>query len=156
MFRKMRRFAQQLSSSECKEILDLEGRGVLALLGDDSYPYALPLNYVHANGAIYFHSAVEGHKIDAIANHEKASFCVYRQGEQEEGDWWYHVYSVITFGRMHHVEDEDEALEALHLLGQKYFPPTEDVDADIARNRARVAVLKLEIEHMSGKHVREQ
>ena len=156
MFRKMRRFAQQLPPSVCEEILNGEGRGVLALLGDESYPYALPLNFVYANGALYFHSAVEGHKIDAIAKHEKASFCVYRQGEREEGDWWYHVYSVIAFGRIHHVEDEDEALAALHLLGRKYFPPTEEIDADIARNRARVAVLKLEIEHMSGKHVREQ
>jgi hypothetical protein len=151
----MRRFGQQLPLSACEEILANEKRGVLALLGDESYPYALPLNYVFDNDALYFHSAVEGHKIDAIASHDKASFCVYRQGEREEGDWWYHVYSVIAFGRIRLVEDEGEKLDALRLLGKKYFPPAVDIEADIARNRTRVAVLKLEIEHMSGKHVRE-
>ena len=46
MFRPMRRFKQQISESKCKEILKNEKRGVLSLLGDDGYPYGLPLSHL--------------------------------------------------------------------------------------------------------------
>ena len=76
MFRPMRRFKQQISEAECKEILKNEKRGVLSLLGDDGYPYGLPLSHLYSeeDGKIYFHGAKEGHKIDAIKNYDKASF----------------------------------------------------------------------------------
>ncbi|MGN0730784.1 MAG: pyridoxamine 5'-phosphate oxidase family protein [Treponema sp.] len=82
MFRPMRRFKQQITDSECKEILKNEKRGVLSLLGDDGYPYGLPMShyYVDEDNNIYFHGAKEGHKIDAIKNYDKASFCVYDKG----------------------------------------------------------------------------
>ena len=47
MFRKMRRHKQELSKEECIEILTNEPRGVLALLGDNDYPYALPMSHVY-------------------------------------------------------------------------------------------------------------
>ena len=79
MFRPMRRFKQQISDAECKEILKNEKRGVLSLLGDDGYPYGLPISHLYSeeDNKIYFHGAKEGHKIDAIKNYDKASFCVY-------------------------------------------------------------------------------
>ena len=82
MFRPMRRFKQQIADSECKEILKNEKRGVLSLLGDDGYPYGLPLSHLYSeeDNKIYFHCAKEGHKIDAIKNYDKASFCVYDSG----------------------------------------------------------------------------
>lgn len=156
MIRAMRRSAQQLGQSECEELLRREKRGVLAVLGDDAYPYAVPLNFVYEDGALYFHCAREGHKIDAVASHPKASFCVHDDGVLEEGSWWYHVRSVIAFGRIARVTDEDEVACALRLIGTKYFPPSEDIEAEIVRSIKRVAVLKLSIEHLTGKHVREQ
>ena len=74
MFRKMRRFKQQLSKEECENILRAQKRGVLAVLGDEGYPYAVPLNFVYDNGCIYFHSAVAGHKLEAIRAYDKGSF----------------------------------------------------------------------------------
>ena len=68
MFRPMRRFKQQLSKEECEEILNNCKSGVLAVIGDSGYPYAVPLSYVYFNDKIYFHCAKEGHKVDAIAN----------------------------------------------------------------------------------------
>lgn len=155
MFREMRRFSQKLDVRECEELLRDEKRGVLAVLGDEGYPYAVPLNFVYADGALYFHSAREGHKLDAIMAHDKVSFCVHDQGVLEEGSWWYHVRSVIAFGRIERLQDQEQIVRALRMLGRKYFPPEEDVDADIAKNLRRVAVLRLSIEHLSGKHVRE-
>ena len=113
MFRGMRRFKQQITEAECKEILSNEKRGVLSLLGDDGYPYGLPLSHLYCeeDGKIYFHGAKEGHKIDAIKNYDKASFCVYDKGYKKEGDWALNITSVITFGRIHLVEDEETALK---------------------------------------------
>ncbi len=69
MFRKMRRFKQQISEEECTRILKEEKRGVLSMIGDEGYPYGIPLNhwYDEAAGTICFHVAKEGHKIDALS-----------------------------------------------------------------------------------------
>ena len=76
MFRQMRRFKQQITDAECKEILKNEKRRVLSLLGDDGYPYGLPRSHFYSeeDNKIYFHGAKEGHKIDAIKNYDKASW----------------------------------------------------------------------------------
>ena len=65
-----------LSKEECEEILTREPRGVLALLGDYDYPYALPMSHVYVDGKIYFHGAMQGHKNDAVKKHDKVSYCV--------------------------------------------------------------------------------
>ena len=89
MFRKMRRFKQELSERECIEILKKEPRGVLSMIGDDGYPYGIPMShwYNEDDGKLYFHGAKEGHKIDAIQNCDKVSFCVYDEGYRKEGEW---------------------------------------------------------------------
>ncbi len=89
MFRKMRRFKQQISDSECIEILKNTKRGVLSIIGDDGYPYGLPMNhwYCEEDGKIYFHGAKEGHKIDAVKACDKVSYCVYDEGYRREGEW---------------------------------------------------------------------
>lgn len=76
MFREMRRKKQQLSNSECFEILDNSNTAVLALIGDGGYPYTVPLNFVQLDNKVYFHCAKTGHKIDAVKNCDKASLCV--------------------------------------------------------------------------------
>ena len=156
MFREMRRRNQQLSKDACEKILQTAPRGVLAVLGDGGYPYTVPLDFVYEDGRIYFHSAVTGHKLDAIKASDKCSFCVLDEGEQEPGEWWYYFNSVIAFGRIRRVTDETTMLHALRKLGNKYFPTAEEVEADIARSFSRMAVLELTIEHLCGKHVQEK
>ncbi len=156
MFRPMRRAGQQLPEETCLEILQRAPRGVLSLLGDEGYPYGVPLDFVYEDGVIYFHCAKEGHKIDALKACDKASFCVLDEGRKEEGEWWYHFESVIVFGRIRLVEEEKEKLRALRLLGGKLFPDQEMTEKDILKNGARVQVLALQAEHMTGKHIREK
>lgn len=152
----MRRIKQQLSQDECEQILERCPRGVLSVLGDDGYPYGVPLDFVYEDGRFYFHCAVTGHKLDAIAACDKASFCVIDEGRKEKGDWWWHFNSVIAFGRIRRVEDADEIVCLLHKIGDKYFPADYDIEADIERNLRRVAILELSVEHLTGKHVREK
>ena len=110
-FRSMRRKRQQLSEAESIEILRKSTSGTLALLGDNGYPYAVPISYVYADGKLYFHSALSGHKVDAIRNCDKASFCVIDKDDVQPEKYTTYFRSVIAFGRIHIIEDDQEKLE---------------------------------------------
>lgn len=155
-FRPMRRFKQQLCDEACIEILKHAPRGVLAVLGDFGYPYTIPLNFVYENGKIFFHCAKEGHKIDAIRNCDKASFCVLNEGVKEPGSWWYHFESVVCFGRIRIINDRTLAYAKLRLFGAKYFPEDYDIEHDMSQNAPHAEVLELSIEHITGKSVKEK
>ena len=102
MFRELSRKKQALSREECLQILIRQPRGVLSVLGDDGYPYGMPMDhwYCEEDGCLYFHSGKKGHKMDAMARYDKVSYCVYDQGEYREGDWAPYIRSVIVFGRV--------------------------------------------------------
>ena len=157
MFRKMRRFKQQLTQEECVEVLKGQVRGVLSVHGEDGYPYGLPINYWYneADGNFYFHCAKTGHKIDAIAANDKVSLCVYDEGYRKEGDWALNIRSVIVFGRMSTVEDMDRKLEICRGLVGNF--PAEDGYAEDEFNKLGKVVncLQLTPDHMTGKLVNE-
>ena len=113
MFRKLVRKNKQISSAECIEILKSEKRGVLSVIGDDGYPYGMPLNhyYCDEDGHIYFHSGKAGHKIDALKRCDKVSYCVYDDGQPSDIEWALKIRSVIVFGRVRFVEDFDRAMD---------------------------------------------
>lgn len=152
MFREMRRKAQQLSEEDNIEILNSATSGVLAVLGDEDYPYAVPVSYAYENGNIYIHGAISGHRRDAVLSHDKASFCVIDCDEviPEKRTTCYR--SVIAFGKASIVEDSEEKRRALILLGQKYSADyEEDCLEEIKTEFSRTCVTKLEIEHLTGK-----
>ena len=155
-FRPMRRFKQQMSDEECAALLEKAPRGILAVLGDGGYPYTVPLDFIHADGCLYFHCAREGHKLDAIRRCSKASFCVLSEGVKEPDSWWYRFESVVCFGRIGIVDDPQRTDTLLRLLGAKYFPQGYDIEDDMRQNASRAFVLEMHIEHMSGKRVREK
>ncbi len=151
-FRPMRRHRQQLSRDACEHILDRCTSGVLALAGDGGYPYAVPLSYVYADGAIIFHSAVEGHKVDAIRRDSRCSFCVIERDEIKPAEFTTYFRSVIAFGRIHILEDANEKVKALRLLGRRYSPGDEPgLQHEIDNSLDHVLLLRLDIEHLSGK-----
>jgi len=100
MFREMRRKKQLLSAEESISILNRMTSGVLAITGDNDYPYAVPLSYVYYDDKIYFHSATSGHKIDAINKNSKASFCVIEQDNIIPEEYTTYFRSVIVFGKV--------------------------------------------------------
>ena len=155
MFREMKRSRSQIPDEECIKILKESRRGVLAVLGDEDYPYTVPMDFVYSDGHIYFHCAKSGHKLDAIRRHDKVSFCVLGDGVREENDWWYHFTSVIAFGRISEVDSENEKDGYLRLLGRKYFPSEEYLEKEM-HAAPNAAVLDLKIEHMTGKTVKEK
>ena len=104
-FREMRRKRQQLAEEESIAILEKATAGTLALLGDNDYPYAVPISYVYHDGKLYFHSALAGHKVDAIRKCDKASFCVIEQDDVQPEKYTTFFRSVIAFGRIHIIEE---------------------------------------------------
>ncbi len=157
MFRTMRRFKQQISDAECIEILKTEKRGVLSLIGDDGYPYGIPLShfYDERDGKIYFHGAKEGHKIDAIKANPKASFCVMDKGFRKDGEWALNIKSVIAFGKVSLITDIKKAEEICTKLVQKFTDDKEYLEMELKNALARVQCFEFTIEHMTGKLVNE-
>lgn len=157
MFRTMRRFKQELTREECLAVLRSQPRGVLSLLGENGYPYGLPIDYWYneTDGKLYFHGAKEGHKIDAIRACDKASFCVYDEGQRVAGEWPLHFCSVIVFGRIAPVTDAALTETACRRLAEKFTDDAAYIDAEIAAARDRVLCLALTPEHMTGKRIKE-
>ena len=151
-FRDMRRKRQQLSDEESISILQKATSGTLALLGDNGYPYAVPISYVYADSKLYFHSALSGHKIDAIRNCDKASFCVIDKDDVRPEKYTTYFRSVIAFGRIHIIEDEQEKLETARLLGDRYNPNQEEaLQKEIEKGLSRMLMIRFDIEHLTGK-----
>ncbi len=156
MFREMRRFKQQLTEEECVAVLKEEKRATFAVNGEGGYPYALPVNYWYDDdGCIYFHCAKEGHKLDAIKADDKVCFTVWQEGPQEPGEWWYHMKSVICFGRAEVMEDGDEKYGKARAFGAKYFPTEEELEKELAHSYDRADIVRIRVEHMTGKRIKE-
>lgn len=157
MFREMHRKKQQLPDSVCIELLKSELRGVLSVLGDDGYPYGMPINhyYNEEDGKLYFHGGRFGHKIDAIRRYDKASFCVYDQGYREDGDWALHIRSVIVFGRIEIIEDPETIYRISAALSRKFTQDESYIQDEIRRVGPATLLFALVPEHMTGKLVKE-
>lgn len=152
MFRKMRRLKQELSPAEARKILEEGSYGVLACAGDDGYPYAVPLNYVLDGETIYFHCAMEGHKIDALRRSDRVSFCVVSRDQVVPEELTTYFVSAIAFGRARFVEDEAEKRAALMKFGLKYEPGMDaHVQEHVGQSIARTALIGIRIEHLTGK-----
>ena len=158
MFREMRRKKKEISIDMAKQLLQSSRRGVLAVNGDDGYPYAIPINYLYDDEAqrIYFHGAKIGHKVDALRACDKVCFTVYGNETIRTDAWAPFMQSVVVFGRCHLMEAGSEASQRLKQLAMKYYPSEQLVDEEIAQSGKAVQVFEIEIEHMSGKEVQER
>ena len=153
MFREMRRKRQLLSEEDAAAVLNRGTAGVLALSGDDGYPYAVPLSYVYDGSKIYFHGAKEGHKIDAVRRCEKASFCIVDRDQVVPEEYTSYFRSVIVFGTLRILEDDAEKLEAIEKLAVKYAPEdsAQRRRAAFVREWKPLCVLEMAIDYMTGK-----
>lgn len=151
--REMRRKNQLLSEEETIAILERGTNGVLAVLDEDGYPYAVPLSYVYCGSKIYFHCAKTGHKIDAIRNCEKASFCVVDQDQIVPEEYTTYFRSAIAFGKVRMLEDDAEKKAALMKLAMKYSHSMGEAGCEAEMNKSfqAVGMIELSVEHMTGK-----
>lgn len=155
MFRELTRKKQQLSYEECIKILKQEVRGVLAVNGDDNYPYTFPINYYYdeSTNKIYFHSGKSGYKIDALKENNKVSFCVYDKGYHINNHWSLNISSVIIFGKITFLHNFSDDLMIKFSI--KFTDDIEYINNEILKFKNNTILLCLEIEHMTGKIVNE-
>lgn len=152
MFREMRRKKQLLSKEETIEILKLCTSGVLGVIGDDDYPYTVPVSYAFKDDKLFIHSAKEGHKIDSIKRNDKVTFCVIEKDEVIQKTFTTHFRSASIFGRARILTDDSHRRYALESLIEKYSPDyIKEGQQEIEREWDRVCLVEIKIEHMTGK-----
>ena len=157
MFREVARIKQVMPAEECIELLKSEKRGVLSVLGDEGYPYGVPINhyYNEEDGKIYFHGGKKGHKIDAMKACDKASFCVFT-GHQEEGEWYLRFKSVVVFGRIEFIEDRETTYEISRKLCYKFTNDEDYIAYELEHSGPGTLLFALVPEHITGKNVNER
>ena len=151
-FREMRRKRQQLPEEETRQLLYNATSGVLSLIDEDGYPYGIPLSYVLHNNKLYFHSAKNGHKIDAIRHSDKASFTAICKDEIHPETFTTYFRSVICRGHVRIINNEEEKMSALRLLAERYcLGDKQGMEAEINKSFNHMEMIAFDIEHITGK-----
>ncbi len=158
MFRPIRKKKNEIDVNVAQALLQNSRRGVLAVNGDDGYPYAIPVNYLYdtENQKIYFHGARAGHKVDALKACDKICFTVYGNEQIKEEAWAPFMQSVVVFGRCHLLEAGPKATALLKRFAMKYYPNEQLADEEIEHAGKAVQMFEIEIEHLSGKEIQER
>lgn len=158
MFRPIRKRKNEIDRSAAEALLRESRRGVLAVNGEDGYPYAIPVNYFYDAAAqkIYFHGARAGYKVDALKKSDKVCFTVYGNETVREEAWAPFVRSVVVFGRCRLLDGGTDTMALLKRFVMKYYPSEQLAEEEIARSGKAVQLFEITIEHLSGKEVQER
>ena len=159
MFKPIRKKINEIDRNATEALLQSNRRGILAMNGDNGYPYAIPINYFYdiETQKIYFHGAKAGHKVDALKASDKVCFTVYGDERIDESEPWApYVQSAVVFGRCCLLEVGPESIARLKEFAMKYYPSEQLVDKNIAHAGRAVQMFEITIEHMSGKQVQEK
>ena len=157
MFREMVRKKQQLSQEESLELLKKAPRGILSVLGDEGYPYGVPIDhwYNEEDGKIYFHCGKSGHRLDALKKDSKVSFCVYDEGCRKADFWALNIKSVIVFGKIDIIDEQDKIVDITTKLSHKFTQDDEYIRKEIEQAAHKTLLLVLTPEYICGKSVTE-
>jgi uncharacterized protein len=151
MPRPIRRSDRALTNEQAAEILQKGEYGILSTVSPDGQPYGVPVSFAYTDNALYFHCAVEGHKLDNLASNPRVSFCVVGGTEVLPDKFATRYESALVFGKACELVGDEKRSALVELLkkysadfiekGERY------VDSDIEKTR----VFKIEIESLSGK-----
>ena len=149
----MRRRERRMGDADARALLRACAYGVLSVVGEDGAPYGVPLNYVYAEeeGALFFHCAQEGRKLDGIRREDRVSFAVVGRSEVDAPRFTTLYSSVIAAGRARLVEAENEKRLRLRQLCEALTPGQARMAEVIEGHLQKVAVVRVDIETLSGK-----
>ena len=158
MFRKIRKIKNEINQEDVKELLKTSRRGILAMNGDDGYPYAIPVNYFYdeTEGKIFFHGAKAGYKVDCLKSSDKVCFTVIGSEMIRAEEWAPYMQSVVIFGRCQLIDDKQNAMKRLKDFAMKYYPSEEMVLDEIKADGQATQMFEIDIEYMTGKEVQEK
>lgn len=149
--KKLRRKDRAISKEKAKTLLENAEYGILSVASDKGEPYGVPLNFCIIDNRIYFHSAIEGHKINCIEQNKSVSFCVVGKTEILPDKFSTAYESVVVFGEATEVFNESKQI-ALEGLVRKYssnFIAKGIKYIDASKEKTRV--FKIDIKKITGK-----
>ena len=150
MNEKMRRKDRETTEERAYEILKNGEYGILSTIGEDGYPYGVPVNFAVEGNKIYFHCAPEGYKLECLRENPKVSFTVVGATQIVPGKFTTGYESTIAFGEIHLDLPEEERRYALRLLVNKYSSAFKEIGEKYIE-KYRTNILRLDISHISGK-----
>ena len=158
MFRQIRRKEKQLDIDTVKSILLQQRRGIISVLGDNDYPYGVPINYYYdqQENKIYFHGSSKGHKAESISHNDKVCFTVLGNEITKDEAWAPYMQSVIIFGRCKLIDNKDDVIRLVRKFASKYYPNKEMIENEIRKAGNGVCMYVIEIEQMTGKQIQEK
>ena len=129
--------------------------GRIGTIGKDGYPLVKPLNFAYHNRKIYFHTALEGEKIEDIKRDDRVCFEIdlpiaYVRAVNQPCEAAYLYRSVIIKGRAVLVQDTDERAMAFKSLMDKYQPEG-GYGPYLKEKLGLTGIVRIDIEEMSGK-----
>lgn len=149
--KEMRKFKRQMPEDWALDVFDRAPYTTLSMVRPDGTPYAIAVNMVRKNrDTFYFHCAFEGEKIECL-NHQPivslmaVSKC-HPKFEDLKENFTEFYHSAIALGRAEQVTDNDEKIEALRLLCERFLPQNMDhFDAAIQRSLSRTNVIRIKL-----------
>ncbi len=151
MFRDMRRHDRELSQAEAWDILRRAEYGILATVGTDGWPYAVPLNHVLLGDVLYIHCALEGHKLENIAHEERVSYCAVASAQVVPSVLSTLYESAVVFGRASQVTEADEKRKALLALIRRFGGDSQRAEESLESCRSEASLIRVQIERITGK-----
>ena len=151
MFRKMRRIDRAVDQETSMKILEKGDYGILSTISEDGYPYGVPISYVLSDGNLYFHCAKKGHKLDNIEKNDKVSLTVVGQTEVLPSEFATNYESVIIFGKATKIEGEEKIKVLMEIINKYSKDFKVEGKAYIEKDKNLTTIIKISIEHMSGK-----
>ncbi len=151
MHKNVRRKDREISIDVATSLLAEGEYGVLSTAGKDGQAYGVPLNYVFKDDRLYFHCALEGHKLDNIKANNKVSFCVVGKTRVLPDKFTTEYESAIVFGTATEVQGS-ERHDALLSILEKYSPDfMEEGKKAVAKYDDKTRIIKITINHLTGK-----
>ena len=148
----MRRKDREMSREFALSVVDKCEYAVMAMTDTDNMPYCLPVTIVREGDSIYFHSAMEGRKIDILR--DNPSICMTCVGDTNipPGKFTTEFESAVIYGAAHEVTCDSEKIHALELLCRRHTPANmHQFDASIERSLSRTGIWKITIRDITGK-----
>ena len=148
----MRRKDRETSQEEAFLILDNASWGVLSTIGNNNEPYCIPLSLARDGEWLYFHCALDGHKLNILRTSPKVCIAFVGSIEFPEDHFTAVYESAIVFGAAEEVTTDKEKLQGLRIISERFTPKNMNVfDEEAKKMLSQTSVWKIHIDEITGK-----
>ena len=155
--RNMRRKDREKSRDFALAVVDKCAWSVMATVNPDGSPYCIPLSMAREGEWLYFHSAMEGHKIGNLKRDDRVCISCVGDVNAAPGEFSLDYESAVINGRASEVTGREEKIRALRLICLRHTPGNMAAfDETIERSLAVTAVWKISVDEISGKGIKHQ